>query len=144
MIPPLASSLGLAHVPTSECMGFFLVVIMRTYVYIDGFNLYYGCLIDSPYKWLNLKSAVQSILNLSDQIICIKYFTARVSATLKDPKKPERQNIYLRALKSYISEIEIYYGKFMTHPVPMRLVTPIGKKKWVEVAINLKWDNMPS
>ncbi|MGQ0569072.1 MAG: hypothetical protein ACT4P5_06000 [Armatimonadota bacterium] len=27
---------------------------MRTNVYVDGFNLYYGCLKDTPCKWLDL------------------------------------------------------------------------------------------
>ena len=26
----------------------------RTRIYIDGFNLYYGMLKDTPYKWLDL------------------------------------------------------------------------------------------
>ncbi len=29
---------------------------MRTNIYIDGFNLYYGALKDTPYKWLDLKA----------------------------------------------------------------------------------------
>jgi len=32
----------------------FAFFIMKTIIYIDGFNLYYGCLKDSPYKWLNV------------------------------------------------------------------------------------------
>ena len=27
---------------------------LRTRVYIDGYNLDYGCLKDTPYKWLDL------------------------------------------------------------------------------------------
>lgn len=27
---------------------------MKTNVYVDGFNLYYGCLNKTPYKWLDL------------------------------------------------------------------------------------------
>ena len=27
---------------------------MKTNIYIDGFNLYYGCVKDTPYKWLDL------------------------------------------------------------------------------------------
>jgi len=30
-----------------------LFLPMKTVLYIDGFNLYYGCLRHSPYKWLN-------------------------------------------------------------------------------------------
>ena len=27
---------------------------MRTFVYVDGFNLYYGALKSTPWKWLDL------------------------------------------------------------------------------------------
>lgn len=30
------------------------VLPLRTRVYIDGYNLYYGCLKGTPYKWLDL------------------------------------------------------------------------------------------
>ncbi len=29
---------------------------MRTYIYIDGFNFYYGAVKDTPYKWLDFKN----------------------------------------------------------------------------------------
>ena len=29
---------------------------MRTYIYIDGFNFYYGAVKDTPFKWLNFNS----------------------------------------------------------------------------------------
>jgi hypothetical protein len=35
---------------------FLLDQVMKTNVYIDAFNLYYGCLRNSPYRWLNLES----------------------------------------------------------------------------------------
>jgi hypothetical protein len=48
-------------------------------VYVDGFNLYYGCLKGSPYKWLDLEILCRVLLP-SDQISKIRYFTAKVSA----------------------------------------------------------------
>jgi hypothetical protein len=33
---------------------------MKTNVYIDGFNLYYGCLKGTPHKWLNLAAFCQA------------------------------------------------------------------------------------
>ena len=72
---------------------------MRTYVYIDGFNLYYLALKDSPWKWLDLKTLCQTVLQSHHEILNIKYFTARVSATRSDPSKPQRQDAYLRALQ---------------------------------------------
>jgi hypothetical protein len=42
-----------------------MVVIVN--FYIDGFNLYYGCLKGSPYKWLDL-DALARRLQPRDQI----------------------------------------------------------------------------
>jgi hypothetical protein len=28
---------------------------MRTNIYVDGFNFYYGCLRDTSYRWLNFE-----------------------------------------------------------------------------------------
>jgi len=35
---------------------------MRTYVYVDGFNLYYSALKNTPYKWLDLRALFARIL----------------------------------------------------------------------------------
>ena len=96
---------------------------MRTYVYVDGFNLYYGCLKHSNYKWLDLKVLCQNLLNQKNTIIKIKYFTALVSGKF-DSQQPIRQETYIRALESFISEIEVYYGHFLTHPIYALAVNP--------------------
>src|SRR5207247_721364 len=72
-------------------------VPVRTNVYIDAFNLYYGCLKGTPYKWLDLEALCRILLPKND-VIHIKYFTARISAQPHDPSKPTRQQTYLRAL----------------------------------------------
>lgn len=35
---------------------------LRTRVYVDGFNLYYGCLKGTPWKWLNLVALFERVL----------------------------------------------------------------------------------
>jgi uncharacterized LabA/DUF88 family protein len=35
---------------------------LKTYVYVDGFDLYYGALRKSPYKWLDLAKFCQRLL----------------------------------------------------------------------------------
>ncbi len=35
---------------------------LRTRVYIDGHNLYYGCLKNSPHKWLDVHRLIERIL----------------------------------------------------------------------------------
>lgn len=59
---------------------------MRTNIYVDAFNLYYGCLKGTPYRWLNLETLCQVMLP-QDTIQQIKYFTARVIARPHDPNK---------------------------------------------------------
>ena len=33
-----------------------------TYVYVDGFNLYYGAVKDSAYRWLNIRRLCELLL----------------------------------------------------------------------------------
>ena len=35
---------------------------IRTWVYVDGFNLYYGAVKGTPYKWLNLVELAKRLL----------------------------------------------------------------------------------
>jgi hypothetical protein len=86
---------------------------MRVRVYVDGFNLYYRALRTSPYKWLNLLTLAQGLLDPADTIDCLRYFTARVSPRAGDPGAPKRQQAYLSAL-SGIREVRVHYGRFLT------------------------------
>jgi uncharacterized LabA/DUF88 family protein len=95
---------------------------MKTYVYIDGFNLYYGCVKGTPYRWLNPAALCQFLLP-NHQTIKIKYFTAAVSARPNDPDQPIRQQTYLRALRT-IQNLEITLGFFLAHPVTLPLAYP--------------------
>ena len=87
---------------------------MRTNVYIDGFNLYYGSLRKTPFKWLDI-AAMCSTLLPERQINRIRYFTAHVRALQHDPQAPIRQDIYLRALKT-IPNLTIHKGHFAPRP----------------------------
>jgi len=95
----------------------------RTYVYIDGFNLYYGAVKGTSFKWLNVRRLCELLLPDS-RIDKVKYFTARVSARKDDPDKPTRQQIYLRALRT-LPDLEIIYGSFLSHDVLMPLAEPV-------------------
>lgn len=92
---------------------------MRTNIYVDGFNLYYGALKHTPYKWLDLSRLFNDMLPRHYQIRKIKYFTAKIRRHANDPFKPQRQNIYLRALQAYCPEIEIIKGSFLSHKINM-------------------------
>ena len=97
---------------------------MTTNVYIDGFNLYYGAVKNSPHRWLNLAELCRLLLP-TDQINRIEYFTARVKALPRDPDQPARQSLYLRALAT-IPNLEIYYGHFLSNKVWLPLADGSG------------------
>ena len=92
-------------------------VRMRTHVYVDGYNLYYGCLKRSPHKWLNIH-ALCSVLMPQNDIRAVRYFTAQVSGTPRDPDQPTRQQTYFRALRT-VPQVSIHLGHFLTHEVSM-------------------------
>ncbi len=100
----------------------FRTITMSVCAYIDGFNLYYGCLKNSNQKWLNIDHLLK-LVTKNNTIDKIYYFTARVSGTPSEPGKPQRQNIYFRALMS-LGNVEIVYGHFLSHPVTMPETTP--------------------
>lgn len=105
---------------------------MKTYVYIDGFNLYYGAVKGTPHKWLNIPKLCQLLLP-KNQILKAKYFTALVTARPGDPDQPNRQQIYLRALRT-IPNLEIIYGHFLEHEVMMPVAgSPPGSPRYVRV-----------
>jgi uncharacterized LabA/DUF88 family protein len=89
---------------------------MRTSIYVDGFNLFYRALKGTPYKWLDIKLLSTNLLQKHNQIVEIKYFTALVSGIF-DHRQPIRQKTYIRAIQSYIKELHVYYGHFLTHQV---------------------------
>lgn len=86
----------------------------RANIYIDGYNLYYGALKGSPYKWLDLRQLSQLLLKPGIQIGSIRYFTARVDDRANSPGSRDRQNTYLRALAT-LPELTIDFGQFRTH-----------------------------
>lgn len=104
----------------------------RTCVYIDGFNLYYRAVKNTPFKWLDLKKLCQSILAKDHKIEKIKYFTANVSGR-NDPHTPLRQQVYLNALQSHIPELSIHYGHFMSHVVSAQLAKPTSTAQRVNI-----------
>jgi uncharacterized LabA/DUF88 family protein len=78
---------------------------VRTVVYIDGFNLYYGAVKGTPWKWLDL-AKLFGIIRAADDIQCIRYFTAMITG----PTKPN-QEIYLQALAT-TPLVEVILGNF--------------------------------
>lgn len=105
---------------------------MKTNVYIDGFNLYYRAVKDTPYKWLDLSALCKKLLP-HDVIHRIRYFTALVDARPDNPDAPQRQLTYLRALRT-IPNLTIEKGQFRPRLKSRPLHTPIaGLPNIVEV-----------
>ncbi|MBI4494540.1 MAG: NYN domain-containing protein [Chloroflexi bacterium] len=101
-------------------------------VYVDGFNLYYGCVRDTSCKWLDLGKLCRFLL--SDYTIHrIRYFTARLRSRPDDPGKPQRQDVYLRALRT-IPNLSIHEGFYLETTPRARLANPgPGQPRTVEV-----------
>jgi uncharacterized LabA/DUF88 family protein len=99
---------------------------MLIHVYIDGFNLYYGALKNTPYRWLDV-SKLCSLLFPRDTVTKISYFTAAIKVRPgdNDVDKPNRQQMYLRALRT-IPNLEIIEGQFLSHVVSMKNATGNG------------------
>jgi hypothetical protein len=95
---------------------------MNTFVYVDAFNLYYGSLKGTPYKWLNIRKMCELDFP-KNQIGRIGVFTARVTGRPNDPDAPIRQDVFFRALRT-LPNLEIVEGHFLSHPKWMPLANP--------------------
>jgi len=70
----------------------------KTAIYVDGYNLYYGLLKGTPWKWLDLVGFSYALLNPDHEIVSVRYFTAPVKTHPHDAAALDRQKIYLQAL----------------------------------------------
>lgn len=88
--------------------------LQRVIAYIDGFNLYFGLKSKGwqRYYWLNLRKLVINLLKPYQKLICVKYFTARVS---HPPDKQKRQATFIEALET-LKDFKIFYGKYQLNP----------------------------
>lgn len=97
-------------VPTSEKPS------RTTAVYIDGYNLYYGRLRGTSFKWLDVVLLFDTLLARRDQnesLVKVTLFTAHALATFAThgTASVEAQAAYHRALKAkYGDRLEIVFG----------------------------------
>lgn len=86
---------------------------LRTAVYVDGFNLYFGMKEGnySRFYWLNIHALATSLLEKGQQLVAVKYFTSRVTGP-RD--KVRRQTTYLEAIQT--TQVVIFEGKFQAKP----------------------------
>lgn len=96
---------------------------MRAIVYVDGFNLYFRALRGTPAaKWLDLRKLAAALLP-NDEVVKIRYFTARIAAR-QDPTKALRQQVYLRALRTLEPLVSIHLGHYLSNPTRAALTNP--------------------
>jgi uncharacterized LabA/DUF88 family protein len=113
---------------------------MKTICYVDGYNLYYGCLKNTAYKWLDLHKLLIQLLHQQDpstDIIAIKFFTAPVItkfATHGDSAQSSQQH-YHRALEIlYPAAIQIINGYYnAAKNNAMHYLKPPSKEQRVDV-----------
>lgn len=96
----------------------------RTYVYVDGFNLYYGALKGTPHRWLDLDRLFRLLLPRND-VVRIRYFTALWKPRPNAPTAAAEQRLYLRALAT-IPTVQVHLGTYLAHARRMPLAAPHG------------------
>ncbi len=107
---------------------------LRTSVYVDGYNLYYGRLKNSSYKWLDLKALTDKVLSgiylgekgdveFELQPVAIKYFTAPILVNFaKSNDSVPDQEQYHQALEAHLNGvIEIIKGEYVASPARAHL-----------------------
>lgn len=83
--------------------------IERVALFVDGFNLYHGLheKFRRQYLWLDLWTLGERLLKPAQELVSVRYFTARVR---NDPQGAARQVEYLGALEE--RGVEIVEGRF--------------------------------
>ncbi|VAW42616.1 FIG00581129: hypothetical protein [hydrothermal vent metagenome] len=125
----------------------------RTIIYIDGYNLYYGCLKHTEHKWLDIYHLSSKYIIRAQSpdhtIIKIKFFTADIKARIasKGQDATIAQNNYHRALeKLYPDQVEIIKGYYALdearlpkyqHPIDKNDKVPVWKLEEKQTDVNI-------
>lgn len=113
---------------------------MRTAFFVDGYNVFYGLLADTPYKWLNLPQLlvyIARIENPQSSLVSIDYFTSSVKPELatRGIVSKEAQDTYVRALRA--NNVAVHYGRHQLEPAraPRFINKKIGASRQDTTAI---------
>lgn len=119
--------------------------VLRTRIYVDGYNFYYGCLKGTPYKWLDMmvlfeQHVLPSILVQVDgkpaqsklNPLAIKYFTAMIlEKAAKAADSVSCQARYHSALRKVHPErIQIVEGYYSLLEAKAKIVDAENPDKW--------------
>ncbi len=103
----------------------FLEAPIKTIAYVDGFNLYFGSLRGTPYRWLDLCALIKRLCheqNPACELVAIKYFTADIKAKLSSHGEAscKAQQDYLLSLQAHNNRqdfrLEVVKGKYNIQP----------------------------
>lgn len=118
-----------------------IILTLRTRIYIDGYNFYYGCLTKSQFKWLDVitlfeSKIIPSILYRSAkgadpaemELVtesAIKYFTAKiVESAAKAPDSVSSQAHYHNALsKKWGGRVKFVFGDYSLYKAKQALIS---------------------
>jgi uncharacterized LabA/DUF88 family protein len=113
---------------------------VRTAFFVDGYNVFYGLLAGTPYKWLNLPKLLAHIAyieNPRSSLVSMDYFTSSVKPELATRGRisKEAQDTYVRALKA--NNVSVHYGRHQLEPAraPRFIDKKIGASRQDKVAI---------
>ena len=127
--------------PVFSFQGMFL----RTRIYIDGYNLYYGCLKGTAFKWLDLLALFENHIlpsvvatvhekQLSSKLehVAIKFFTAPIlEQAAKAEDSLQCQEKYHAALtKHHSGRVELIKGYYSLTEAKAKVIDPNNPKKW--------------
>lgn len=130
---------------------------LRTRIYIDGYNFYYGCLRHTSLKWLDplalFERHILPSINATDcsgrtrhsRVACapaLKFFTAKIVASVaQDADSVSSQARYHSALRKFHGpRIELIEGYYAVNPMRVRLICPSAPKRPPkECATGLAW-----
>lgn len=113
---------------------------MRTACFVDGYNLFYGLLAGTPYKWLDLPALLTHILRIEhpdSSLASVSFFTSGVKPSLatRGILSKEAQDTYLRALIA--RKVSVFYGRHQLEsgkaPRFVNKETPASRLDQVEV-----------
>ena len=135
---------------------------LRIFFYIDALNLYYGALRHTSFRWLDIGAFCDAILRERAhfntvigagtgtrpvEIAGIKMFTANLKKMPWDPGAPDRQKLYLTALRAHVPLLDIQCGKFNVREVEMhdakcpekkhKVIRPEEKSSDVNLALHM-------
>lgn len=120
-------------------------ILLKTRVYIDGYNFYYGCLKGTPHKWLDLHAlfklgVLPSVmaelegqrLQFDLDTLTVKYFTAEILEKVATaPDSLVCQKSYLGALaKHSAGALEIIKGNYALNEAKAKQVDASHPQRW--------------